>query len=90
MATTCSADPAGVEINGTRVRQLRKLRGESIAQFAERCGITFGYLGHIERGRRDRVSPGTFARICDALDIPVHQRDSILTPAARQRMKAAA
>ncbi len=90
MPKTTPVIPSGVEINGGKLRDLRKLRGEALKTFALRCGISFGYLGHIERGDRATVAPAVFAAICDALDIPADQRDSMITPAARRRMKAAA
>lgn len=82
--------PAGVEINGSKLRDLRKLRGEGLESFAERCKISFGYLGHIERGDRKTVTPVVFAAICDALDIPADQRTTMVTRAAQRRIKAAA
>jgi len=82
--------PAGVEINGDRLRELRKLRGETLEEFAPRCGISFGYLSQIERRHRPRVSPHTFVAICDALGVPDTDRVSMVVPEVRRRMKAAA
>lgn len=81
---------AGVEINGDKLRELRKHRGETLEEFAERCEISFGYLSQIERRHRPRVSPTIFGRICDALDIPFSDRSVMVTPEARRRIKAAA
>lgn len=61
--------PAGVAINGHRVRDLRKLAGHNLVAFAPKAGITFQYLSQIERGVRKSVSPEVFARICDALGV---------------------
>lgn len=82
--------PAGVEINGAKVRILRKLSGQSMADLAQRCEVTPGYVSHIETGRRKRVSPTKFVLICDALGIPADERASMQTPAAQRRIKAAA
>lgn len=60
---------ANVEIDGAKVREMRKLRGLTLTKLATRCDISFQYLSHIERGVRQRVSPPTYARICDALGI---------------------
>ncbi|GIM90359.1 helix-turn-helix domain-containing protein [Paractinoplanes toevensis] len=84
MPNTTLAIPAGVEINGDKVRVLRKLRGQSMADFAARCKFSVGYLSHIELKRRPRVSPEAFAAICDALDIPAGERDTMLTRTAQR------
>lgn len=90
MPKNTTVDPTGVEINGAKLRILRKLSGQTMAAFALRCGIHLSYVSHIERGERERIAPDKFAVICDALDIPVDRRDTLLTPAARRRAKAAA
>ncbi len=61
--------PAGVEIDGPAVRQLRKLGGRTLSKLAEDCGLSVAYLSAIERGTRPTVSPPAFVRICDALGI---------------------
>lgn len=61
--------PAGVDIRGDLVRELRKLAGDNLIVFAPKAGITFQYLSQIERGKRRSVSPEVFARICDALGV---------------------
>lgn len=62
------SDASGVAIDGAAVRRLRELKGLAVADLAPLCGITPGYLSHIELGRR-RPSPPVFARICDALGV---------------------
>lgn len=52
---------------GTRIRQVRKLKGWSQDELASRCGISMSFLGHIERGTRV-MSLETFVNICGALD----------------------
>ena len=52
---------------GRRIRQVRKAKGWSQNDLAERCGISMSFLGHIERGSRI-MSMETFANICNALD----------------------
>lgn len=58
-----------LSIDGTKLRELRKLMGDDLKGFAARAGITFQYLSQIELGRRRRVSPPTFVRICNALGV---------------------
>lgn len=69
---------AAVEIDGAQVRERRKLLGDTLASFAEKCGIGFQYLSQIERGDRPRVSPPTFVRICDALGIEEDNRRELV------------
>lgn len=52
---------------GMRIRQVRRAKGWSQGELAERCGISMSFLGHIERGSRI-MSMETFANICAALE----------------------
>ncbi|MFI2667883.1 helix-turn-helix domain-containing protein [Micromonospora carbonacea] len=75
--------PAGVEIDGAKLRELRKLQGESLASFASTCGISRPYLSQIETGVRRRVSPPVYKRICLALNLGgPRQRRTLLKAAA--------
>jgi transcriptional regulator with XRE-family HTH domain len=59
--------PAHVAL-GVRVRELRLLRGLTLAEVAERAGFGKAYLSRIENGRK--VPPiGTLARIATVLDV---------------------
>ncbi|MBN1174222.1 MAG: helix-turn-helix transcriptional regulator [Micromonosporaceae bacterium] len=71
-----TVNPSGVAIDGAKVRELRKLAGFTLKDFAPQCGIGFQYLSQIERGDRQFVSPPTFAKICDALNIE-NRRDML-------------
>ena len=71
-------ESASVDIDGPQVRRRRKLLGVNIAAFATRCGITEGYLSHIERGRRKTVSPKVFGQICEALGIEDQDRQQLV------------
>jgi transcriptional regulator with XRE-family HTH domain len=74
---------AGVEIDGPKIRELRKLRGETMTSLASTCGITRQYLCQIERGSRPRVSPPVYARLCAALNLTEdRQRRTLLKVAA--------
>lgn len=74
--------PASVEVDGNRLRELRKQRGESLAACAKRCGITFQYLSQIERGERN-PSPWTYPRICAAFE--VRHEDLLAQPGGTTR-----
>lgn len=51
---------------GQRIRQVRKAKGLSQGELAEKCGISMSFMGHIERGTRI-MSLDTFVAVCDAL-----------------------
>jgi transcriptional regulator with XRE-family HTH domain len=67
-------ESASVDIDGPEIRRRRKLLGENIAHFAERCGITDGYLSAIELERRRTVSPRVFGQICKAFGLTEKER----------------
>ncbi len=60
---------ASPEVDGAKVRELRKLAGLSITTLAQRVGISGSYLSQIERGRRPTISPATYVKICEELDV---------------------
>ncbi|WP_328339459.1 helix-turn-helix domain-containing protein [Micromonospora sp. NBC_00421] len=75
--------PAAVEIDGAKLRELRQLRGETLAEFAASCDISLQYLSQVERGDRPRVSPPVYARICRTLRLTgPRQRRTLLKAAA--------
>ena len=58
-----------VRINRDRLRRRRQLAGFNQARLAEETGLSFSYIGHIERGIRPRVSPEVLGLLSDALGI---------------------
>lgn len=60
---------ANPEINGSKLRELRKLAGLTVTEVAEKIGISISYLAQIERGARRTVAPGMFVKICDAMGV---------------------
>jgi transcriptional regulator with XRE-family HTH domain len=73
----------GIDVDGPRLRKLRKDRGRSVSAVAAEAGISVQYLSFIERGQR-RPLPPVFARICGALGIEANDRDELLVGADRQ------
>lgn len=68
--TTVAADESPmVRIERRKLRKLRQASGMNQVELADRAGISFGYLGHLERGTRQRVSPDVLRRLCDALGV---------------------
>ncbi|PZG12469.1 hypothetical protein C1I95_25820 [Micromonospora craterilacus] len=60
---------ANVEIDGAKLRELRKEAGLNIVQLASKIGVSFSYLAAIERGERPTVAPARYITICDALGV---------------------
>jgi len=63
-------EPLWREVLGSRLRALRAEREETLAQTAERAGISPQYLSEIERGRKE-ASSEMIAALAGALDISV-------------------
>jgi transcriptional regulator with XRE-family HTH domain len=58
-----------VRINRDRLRRRRQIMGLNQARLAEEAGLSFSYIGHLERGIRPNIGPEAFVRLCDALGI---------------------
>jgi transcriptional regulator with XRE-family HTH domain len=63
-------EPLWREVLGSRLRALRAERAETLAQTAERAGISPQYLSEIERGRKEPSSE-MIAALAGALGITV-------------------
>lgn len=72
----------GIDVDGSRLRKLRKRRGKSVSALATEAGISHQFLSFIERGQR-RPLPPVFDRICNALELPDDARDELLMGADR-------
>ncbi len=63
-------EPLWREVLGSRLRALRTDRGETLAQTAERAGLSPQYLSEVERGRKEPSSE-MIAALAGALDLTV-------------------
>src|ERR1700741_5174822 len=63
-------EPLWREVLGSRLRALRSDRDETLAQTAERAGISPQYLSEVERGRKEPSSE-MIAALAGALDVTV-------------------
>jgi transcriptional regulator with XRE-family HTH domain len=63
-------EPLWREVLGSRLRALRTERDETLAQTADRAGISPQYLSEVERGRKEPSSE-MIAALAGALDITV-------------------
>ncbi|WP_257351449.1 helix-turn-helix domain-containing protein [Pseudalkalibacillus decolorationis] len=61
-----------LKLVGSRVRNVRKARGLTQEQLAERCGLQYTYIGGIERGTRN-VSLATIEKLSDGLEVPPNE-----------------
>jgi transcriptional regulator with XRE-family HTH domain len=55
---------------GSRLRELRRERGLTISQLAERTGLTNGFISQLERDLSS-ASLSSLARICDVLGVRI-------------------
>jgi len=78
-------EPLWREVLGSRLRALRTDRDETLAQTAERAGISPQYLSEVERGRKEPSSE-MIAALAGALDITVAD---LMTGAAEDLRRAA-
>lgn len=67
---------------GERIRAIRHARGLTQEALAERCGISFSFLGHIERGTR-KMSLETLATLSEALNCSLDELLLGISPAPR-------
>ncbi len=79
-------EPLWREVLGSRLRALRTDRDETLAQTAERAGISPQYLSEVERGRKEPSSE-MIAALAGALDISVAD---LMADAAEDLRRAAA
>ncbi|MBX9749217.1 MAG: cupin domain-containing protein [Roseococcus sp.] len=56
---------------GRQIRELRKLKGLTLTDMAQRLGVSIGYLSQIERDR-SRLQIGTLKAISDVLGVHIN------------------
>jgi transcriptional regulator with XRE-family HTH domain len=82
-------EPLWREVLGSRLRALRTDRGETLAQTAERAGISPQYLSEVERGRKEPSSE-MIAALAGALDLTVAELMADAAEDLRRNADAAA
>lgn len=70
-----------IDVIGARIRQLREARGRSLAEVAQRTGLSPAQLEAVENGKKDPTFT-ELDKIAASLDIPLRQLFSSLSPAA--------
>lgn len=58
-----------VEIDPTKLRQLREARILSLRELEERSGVSYNTIWFIEAGRRKRNHPATIRKLAAALGV---------------------
>ncbi|HEY2191479.1 MAG TPA: helix-turn-helix transcriptional regulator [Actinomycetospora sp.] len=66
------AEPLWREVVGRRLRDLRRARGDRLADTAQRAGMSPQYLSELERGRKDPSSE-MLAAAAGALGVPLRE-----------------
>lgn len=68
----------GVEVDGGKIRLLRKLAGFTQKSLARACGLSACYISQIETGARRTISPPRFVQLCNTLEISAKDRQELL------------
>ena len=82
-------EPLWREVLGVRLRALRAERAETLAETADRAGISPQYLSEIERGRKEPSSE-MIAALAGALDTTLIDLTTAVTEDLRQAQPALA
>ncbi|WP_068773734.1 helix-turn-helix domain-containing protein [Paenibacillus sp. FJAT-26967] len=53
-----------------KLRDLRKLKGYTIRELADRSGVSAGYISQLENGNRNAPSPDVLMKLSEGLNIP--------------------
>jgi transcriptional regulator with XRE-family HTH domain len=82
-------EPLWREVLGSRLRALRAERTETLAETAERAGISPQYLSEIERGRKEPSSE-MIAALAGALDTTLADLTTQVTEDLRRSQRSGA
>lgn len=56
-----------IEVHGFALREIRELRGRTVADLAQALGVDRSYITHLEVGSKRRVSPALYHALCAEL-----------------------
>jgi transcriptional regulator with XRE-family HTH domain len=62
-----SATDRTIEVHGFALREIRELRGRTVADLADSLGVDRSYIRHLEVGTKRRVSPELYHALCAEL-----------------------
>ncbi len=60
---------ADMEVDATKLRQLREARALSLRELQELSGVNYNTIWFIEAGRRQRAHPRTVRKLAQALGV---------------------
>jgi transcriptional regulator with XRE-family HTH domain len=81
--------PTIQELVGARVRELRKARGWTLEDLAEKAGKHYTYIGGLERGARN-VTLEVLQAVATALDVPLKELFSLEPHPLETKLNASA
>ena len=81
--------PTIQQLVGARVRELRKAKGWTLEQLAEKAGKHYTYVGGLERGSRN-VTLEVLQGVSSALNVPVKDLFSFVRHPLEQKLNATA
>ena len=61
-----------VEVDGNKLRELRRRRMLSLRELEQRSGVAFDNINKLENERR-HAQPRTLRKLADALDVEPHE-----------------
>jgi HTH-type transcriptional regulator, competence development regulator len=61
-----------VEVDGTKLRELRRRRMLSLRELEQRSGVAFDNINKLENEKR-RAQPRTLRKLADALGVEPHE-----------------
>lgn len=62
-----------IRIDGDKVRQLRTDRGMTLAELADRTGLSVTFLSYLERGHRQTTTLASTVRLAAALQVATEE-----------------
>ena len=61
-----------VEVDGAKLKELRRRRMLSLRELEQRCGVAFDNINKLENEKR-RAQPRTIRKLADALGVEPHE-----------------
>lgn len=62
-----TAEGRTIEVHGFALREIREIRGRTVADLADSLGVDRSYITHLEVGSKRRVSPELYHALCAEL-----------------------
>jgi len=79
--------PTVANLLRARIKELRLARGLTQEQYAERCGIPYKVLQHLERGRRNNPRLSTLEKLAQGVEVSVFDLFAPEMPTVHEQKK---